>query len=213
MDDTDDKPAGADGPGSETPGETAGEDDTEAEHLRDVFVEATGTETATTDQEADRGSLLGDGDTGEEVTEIVAAMRDALGFETDLDDSALATAVERFYAGDDDAAIAAELDVPETAVVRARLDLHLLRDDDTDPEVLAAVEAGRETDADPEMVERAEGVARAHRRASRVSERFRAAFEERLTDADIEGRVIGDARADGLREAAEDINPELDLSF
>ncbi len=198
-------------------GPTAGEeetDDEETEHLRDVFVEATGTETATTGQHADRGSLLGDADADAAgVAGVVAEMRDALGFETDLDDRDLATVVERFYAGDDDAVIAAALDVPEAAVVRARLDLHLLRTDDADPELLAAVEAGREVDADPDALERAEGVARAHRRARRVSERFRTAFEERLTDADLEGRFIGDARADGLREAAEDINPEIDLSF
>lgn len=212
MDDSDDPPARTpDDSDPDGPEERAG--DAETEHLRDVFVEATGTETATTDQEADRGSLLEDGTVDGAVTGIVAEMRDTLGFETGLDDGTLATVVRRFHAGDDDADIAATVDVPETAVVRARFDLHLLRDDDTDPALLAAVEAGREVDADPGAVARAEGVARAHRRASRVSERFRAAFEERLTDADLEGRVIGDARADGLREAAEDINPEIDLSF
>jgi hypothetical protein len=198
--------------GEGTAGE--GEDPGETERLREVFVEATGTETATTGQQADRGSLLEDADADRAgVVEVVADMRDTLGFETDLDDGDLATVVERFYAGDDDPAIAAALGIPEPAVVRARLDLHLLRDGDTDPELLAAVEAGREVDADPDAVARAEGVARARRRASRVSERFRTAFEERLTDADLVGRVIGDARADGLREAAEDIDPELDLSF
>ncbi|MEF8888174.1 MAG: hypothetical protein V5A30_10235 [Haloarculaceae archaeon] len=188
--------------------------DEETEHLRDVFVEATGTETATTGQRADRGSLLEDAEADRAgVAAVVADMRETLGFETDLDDRGLATVVVGFYAGNDDAAIAAALDVPEPAVVRARLDLHLLREDDADPELLAAIAAGRDVDADPDALKRAEGVARAHRRARRVSERFRAAFEERLTDADLEGRVIGDARADGLREAAEDIDPELDLSF
>ncbi len=216
MDDADDPTADGTGdppPSTERPaGE--GDDPGETEHLRDVFVEATGTETATTGQRADRGSLLGDADADAAgVAAVVAEMRDALGFETDLDDGTLATVVERFYGGDDDAAIAAAIGVSEPAVVRARLDLHLLREDDADPELLAAIAAGRDVDADPDALERAEGVARAHRRARRVSERFRAAFEERLTDADLEGRVIGDARADGLREAAEDIDPELDLSF
>lgn len=226
MNEADDPTAGkTDDPGPEGTAETAGaaegegegegdtDADTDTEHLREVFVEATGTETATTDQHADRGSLLGDAADGDDVTTVVAEMRDTLGFETGLDDGTLATVVRRFHAGDDDADIAATVDVPETAVVRARFDLHLLRDDDTDPALLAAVEAGREVDADPEAVARAEGVARAHRRASRVSERFRAAFEERLTDADLAGRFIGDARAVGLREAAEDIDPEIDLSF
>lgn len=210
MDDPEDTgdqpPDGADGPAEEEdrPGET--------ERLREVFIEATGTETATTEQRADRGSLLEDGDAAG-ILDVVAEMRAALGFDTDLDDGALATVVERFYAGDDDAAIAAQLDATEPAVVRARTDLHLLREDDADPELLAAVAAGREVDADPAAVERAERVARAQRRARRTSERFRTAFEERLTDADLEGRVVGDARADGLREAAEDIDPELDLDF
>ena len=188
--------------------------DEETERLRDVFVEATGTEMATTEQHADRGSLLGDADADVAgVAAVVTEMRDALGFETDLDDRDLATVVVGFYAGNDDDAIAAALDVPETVVVRARMELHLLRAEDADPGLLAAVEAGHGVDADPEALERAEGVARAQRRARRVSERFRAAFEERLTDADLAGRVVGDARADGLREAAEDTDPELDLSF
>jgi len=200
--------------------------DEDTEQLREVFVEATGTETATTDQRADRGSLLSDdGDEREGLVAVVAGMREALGFETDLDDDDLATVVERFYAGDGDAAIATALGVDERTVVRARMDLHLLREGDADPELLAAVEAGHEVDADldvdadpdigadPDALTRAEGVARAQERARRVSERFRAAFEERLTDADLEGKVVGDARADGLREAAEDIDPELDLSF
>lgn len=211
MDDGDDPTAGKTG---EQVSKGAEETDPETEHLRDVFVETTGTETATTDQHADRGSLLEDADAARAgVAEVVAEMRASLGFETGLGDEDLATVVERFYAGDDDAVIAAALDVPEATVARARLDLHLLRADDADPELLAAVEAGREVDADPDALERAEGVARAHRRARRVSERFRAAFEERLTDADLEGRFTGDARADGLREAAEDIDPEIDLSF
>jgi hypothetical protein len=213
MDDPDDRedagdqPPGGAGGAAEDRGEPG-----ETERLREVFVEATGTETATTEQRADRGSLLEDGD-AEGVVGVVAGMRAALGFDTDLDDRALATVVERFYAGDDDAAIAAELDVPEAAVFRARTDLHLLREDDADPELLAAVAAGREVDADPGALERAERVARAQERVRRTSERFRTAFEERLTDADLEGRVVGDARADGLREAAEDIDPELDLDF
>lgn len=188
------------------------DDSAETDHLREVFVEATGTETTTTGQRADRGSLLDDANrTG--VADVVAEMRKALGFDTDLDDGELATVVERFYAGDDDDAIAAALGVDERTVVRARLDLHLLREGDADPELLAAVAAGRAVDADPDALACAERVARTQERARRTSERFRAAFEERLTDADLEGRVIGDARADGLREAAEDIDPELDLSF
>jgi hypothetical protein len=216
MDDADD--SAAEDPAPRERGAGEGDDPGETEHLRDVFVEATGTETATTGQRADRGSLLGDADRAG-VADVVAGMRETLGFETDLDDGDLATVVERFYAGDGDAAIAAALDVPEAAIFCARLDLHLLREADADPELLAAVEAGRDVDADPdidadpEALERAEGVARAQERARRVSERFRTAFEERLTDADLEGRVVGDARADGLREAAEDIDPELDLSF
>jgi len=209
MDDADDSAAD-----DQTTGESPS--DSETEHLRDVFVEATGAETATTGQRADRGSLLGENGTGADgagVADVVAGMRATLGFETDLEDGRLATVVERFYAGDDDAAIAVALGVDEPTVVRARMDLHLLREDDADPEVLAAVEAGQDVDAGPEAVERAEGVARAQHRARRTSERFRIAFEERLTDTDLAERVIGDARADGLREAAADINPELDLSF
>jgi hypothetical protein len=187
------------------------EADEETERLRDIFLETTGTETATTEQRADRGSLLG-GDAGG-VADVVAGMRGRYGFGTDLADDTLATVVRRFYDGADDEAIADELGVDAGAVRRARLDLHLLRDGDADPELLAAVRAGESPDADPGALERAREVARTQDRARGASERFRAAFEEILTDADLEGRVVGDARADGLREAAEDIDPEVDIDI
>jgi hypothetical protein len=202
--------------------------DEETERLRDIFREVTGEETATERQRADRGSLLDEADTGR-LREVVAGMRAELGFDTDLDDGTLAAVVERFYDGEDDAAIAAALGITEHETFRARTDLHLLRDGDADPQVLAAVREARRRQepaedepverggvlagADPEAVERAERVARAERRARRTSERFRTAFEELLTDADLRGPVIGDARADGLREAAEDIDPETDVDF
>jgi len=206
--DGDDAEAGTDAGGGEN-----GDPPERTEHLRDVFESVTGTDTATETQRGDRGSLLDQGGADGRLSGVVAEMRETLGFETALDDDALARVVRRFYEGADDAAIAADLGVGEATVRRARADLHLLRKGDADPGLVAALHAGDDPDADPTAVERAERVVRVHRRSRRVSERFRTAFEELLTDADIQGSLAADARADGLREAAADIEPDPDLDF
>jgi len=47
--------------------------------------------------------------------------------------------------------------------------------------------------------------------ARRTSYRFRTAFEEILTDADLSVRYTAAVREDGLEEATEDV--EVDISF
>jgi hypothetical protein len=200
--------------------------DDRTEHLRDVFREVTGEEVATEHQTARRGSLLQDDDT-EQLRDAVAEMREYFGFETDLDDATLCTVVELFYGGAADAAIADALGVDERTVFRARTDLHLLRDDDADPRLLAAVRQGADTGAraeadgpgtgdveasgDPDALERARQVAAAQSEASRVSDRFRLSFEDVLAAAGLRDHLTADARADGLREAAEDIETNLEM--
>jgi len=193
--------------------------DDRTEHLRDVFREVTGEETVTERQAARRGSLLRDDDT-DRLREAVVDMREYFGFETDLDDTALCTVVELFYGGAEDAAIADALGVESGAVFQARADLHLLRDDDADPRLLAAVSArsdlddeelSAELDADPGAVARARRIAAAQSEARRVSDRFRLAFEDVLAEAGLGEHLTADAQADGLREASEDIETALDL--
>ncbi|MFB6298070.1 MAG: conditioned medium-induced protein 4 [Salinirussus sp.] len=189
------------------------------DHLRDVFREVTGADAATERQADQRGSLLGDND-ADRLRAVVAEMRETVGFETDLDDDALVTVVELFHGGADDAAIADALGIDEATVFRARTDLHLLRDDDAEPRLVAAVRTGSDGPSvdeatppgvDPAVVERARQVATAQAGARRHSDRFRLAFEDALVEAGLDEQLAADARADGLREAAEDIETELDL--
>jgi len=200
--------------------------DDRTEHLRDVFRDVTGEETVTERQAASRGSLLQEDDT-DRLRDILADMREYFDFETHLDDTALCTVVELFYGGAGDAAIAEALDVDEETVFRARVDLHLLRDDDADPRLLAAVrrdadteacadadgpgDANARVDADPVALERARQVAAAQSEASRVSDRFRLTFEDVLAETGLDEHLTADARADGLREAAEDIETTLEI--
>jgi hypothetical protein len=66
-------------------------------------------------------------------------------------------------------------------------------------------------DADPVALERARQVAAAQSEASRVSDRFRLTFEDVLAEAGLDEHLTADARADGLREAAEDIETTLEI--
>ncbi|WP_251342190.1 conditioned medium-induced protein 4 [Haloplanus halophilus] len=168
--------------------------DDETAELRDIFLDATGEETVTERQAESRGSLV-DADDPEAVDarlrDLVRTMRERYDFETELRTDAYVRLIREFYDGDDDAALADALDVSTETVRRARLDCHLVRDADRANEDAAVRETERE--------------------ATRANDRFRDAFAELLTDADLEGRLASDSREDGLREAAEDI--ETDVSF
>ncbi|WP_434085387.1 helix-turn-helix transcriptional regulator [Natronomonas marina] len=103
------------------------------EELRDIFKDVADEDTVTETQEEPRGSLTAERASEERLVEIVERMRADHEFETALSDEELAGVVERFYEGDSDAAIADALDVSRRDVFRARMDLHLVRDRDTDP--------------------------------------------------------------------------------
>jgi hypothetical protein len=199
-------------------------DDKTAE-LRDIFIDATGSDTVTERQESARGSLTDESDVEASLHEVVAAMRDRYDFATDLDDDGLVAVARGFYAGRDDAAVAADLGVDEPEVRTARLDLHLVADADREAPfefgaLRALVREGTDADdaavaadlgVDEAAVARYRPVAAADVASTRANDRFRDAFTELLTDADLEVRHAADAREDGLRDATEDI--ETDVSF
>jgi hypothetical protein len=166
-------------------------DDKTAE-LRDIFLDATGEETVTERQAERRGSLVDVGDPAdvdEHLRDLVATMRERYDFETALAPDAYVRVIRGFYDGADDDALAEAVGVDRETVLRARLDCHLVRADDDDT---PAVEASRE-------------------RAVRANGRFRDAFAELLTDADLSDRLASDSREDGLREATEDIETDVSL--
>lgn len=213
--------------------------DEKTENLRDVFIDATGSDTVTERQEESRGSLVDRDEAAiaERVAELIAAMRERYEFETDLDDDEYERVVRGWFRddlgdlGDDaerdaaerDAAIAAELEVDADVVRDARLDLHLVDDTDRDapfeyPKLKRLLVEGRSArecatalDVDVATVERYVDVARADVESTRANDRFRDEFRDLLTDADIEESHASDAREDGLRDATEDIETDVFL--
>ncbi|MUW14684.1 hypothetical protein GJ633_08405 [Halorubrum sp. CBA1125] len=198
--------------------------------LRDIFLDATGSETVTERQADARGSLADRDEAAvdERLRELVAAMRERYGFSTDLDDAAYARVARGRFDDEDDAAIAAAIaDSVDAETVRdARLDLHLVRESDRvvddapfaydDLKRLTAagrsiVECAEELDADVDAVARHASVARADLTSTRTNDRFRDEFRALLTDAEIEESHAASAREDGLREATEDIETDVSL--
>jgi len=199
--------------------------DEKTEELRDIFVEVTDEKQVTESQAEERGSLVDadDADIEQRVLAVIDRMREQYDFRTDLDDEELCRVVEGFYDGADDEAIAADLDVDTETAFRARMDLHLVDDQDTafpfdlgtlrrergeepDADALAA-----QFDADTATVERALAVADTQDAIRRVSQRFQSEFEDAIPDAALAVELTAAAQEDGLEEATEDI--ETNTSF
>jgi len=205
--------------------------DEKTEELRDIFRSVADDDTVTESQADTHGSLASETDVEDRLRDTVATMRDRLDFRTDLDTDALTTVVRRFYAGDADADIADELSDdhgdasadPET-VRTARLDLHLVRDDDdaplalddvrdaaddpTDPALATVADA---LDADPADAEAALGVLRVRNEIQRVNDRYRAEFENALRDRELTERLTATVHEDGLDDATEGQDTDVEL--
>jgi len=198
--------------------------DEKTEDLRDIFVDVTGEETVTERQSEARGSLSLDPEAEDRLREAVVDMREALGFDTSLDTDELVVVVQGFYDDASDADIARELgdDSLAKTVARARVELHLLRDRDTDaPFDLDALREGLEEgtsvadlaerfDVSPSTVRRYRRVLEAQRERRRTNDRFRARFEDALGDA-VSERMTADVKEKGLEGATE--GQETNVSF
>ena len=197
--------------------------DEKTEALRDIFIDATGSETVTERQEASRGSIADDGTdaSDDELLAVLTRMRERFDFRSTLDDDELLTVLRGFFSGASDDAIAADVGETRAAVFTARMDLHLVTDDDhtsVDAAVRPLVRDGADldaclddVDADAELVERAYHVAVSEMAAARTNHRFSDEFSDLLTDDDISTRLATDARRDGLRDATEDIETNVSL--
>ena len=121
--------------------------DEKTAELRDLFVDATGSDSVTERQDAARGTLIDADEESVEATarDLVAAMRERYGFSTDLDDDAYVLVARGRFEEEADEAVAASLrealearddpavdpdTVDAETVRRARLDLHLVRESD-----------------------------------------------------------------------------------
>ena len=193
------------------------------EELRNIFKDISDEDTVTETQEDSRGSLTQERASEERLHEIIDRMQEDHKFESSLSDAKLATVVERFYDDATDTAIADELGISRRDIFRARLDLHLIRDRDTDaPFDLAALrdlldddrstgEIADDLDVSESTVRRYRRVVEAQNEARRVSDRFRSEFEDALLEAGMGEEFTDEMADDGLEEATE--GTETNVSF
>jgi hypothetical protein len=203
--------------------ERLGPMDDKTEELRDIFMDVSDSETVTESQSEGHGSLtdIDESAAADRLQATVARMRERYDFETDLEDEALVSLIQGFYAGHEDDALAEDLDVTPSAVVTARLDLHLLRDDDLEAAFDAAAfrrqvvgSDGPKSDAElANHFDIAASEAAHYRRvvetqaaARQVSYRFQAEFEDALAEAGLAIQLTSAVRETGLDEATEDID-------
>lgn len=199
--------------------------DDKTQELRDIFLDVSEDETVTESQEDTHGSLASDDEIDARLAETIDRMRENFEFQTDLDDDTLVTVVRAYYSGDSDEEIAAAVDADVSAsdVRTARLDLHLLRPEDTevDFDITAlreqleadtpAEEIAADLDIDEETVEEYRNVLRVRALIQRTNARYPIEFEDALQDTQIAERLTHDTREDGLEEATE--GQEVDVSF
>lgn len=199
--------------------------DDKTQELRDIFLDVSEDETVTESQEDTHGSLASDDEIDARIVETIDRMREDFDFQTDLADDALVTIVRAYYSGDSDEEIAAvvDTDVSENDIRTARLDLHLLRPEDTEVDFdITALrelleddapvdEITDELDIDEATVEEYREVLRVRAIIQRTNARYPIEFEDALQDTQIADRLTHDTREDGLEEATE--GQEVDVSF
>lgn len=193
--------------------------DEKTEELRDIFLSVSDEESVTESQSEDRGSLLTE--QGGDLWAVIEKLREKFGFELSLSDGQRERLVKEFYDGTDDDQLAATLDIDAETVFRARMELHLIREDepaldeetvkeirasDSEAEALAA-----EVGVSADEVRQCRAVLAARERSRRVSQRFRTAYEERLTDTELTDHLAADATEDGLDGATEGAETEVDF--
>ncbi|MFA9427514.1 conditioned medium-induced protein 4 [Natronorubrum sp. A-ect3] len=191
------------------------------EQLRDIFTDVTdGEETVTESQEDTRGSLERDErTTAERLENIVAQMRDRYEFETPLSDDDLITVAKAFYEDESDDEIAADIGVDADEIFEARLSLHLIDEADADEVDLAAIRDREEDNAtladeynvSEAKIRRYRRVAMAQDESRAANDRYRDEFDSILADADLSERMATDVREDGLEDATEGM--ETDVEF
>jgi hypothetical protein len=201
--------------------------DEKTEELRDIFEDVTGEETVTEEQEETPGSLAGgdEEDVDERLAAVVARMREEYEFRMDLTDREYARVARGHYEGEDDTEIADAVGIERREVTRARLDIHLVRDRDRDApfelkrlrELLTGDaptgEIADELDVSPSTVRRYRRVVETENEIRSVSARYRADFEDVLTDAGISHDMTSDMKEDGLEDATEGAEAESDMSL
>ncbi|WP_276299591.1 conditioned medium-induced protein 4 [Halorussus lipolyticus] len=199
--------------------------DEKTEELRDIFMDVTDESTVTEQQAETHGSLSSETEVDERLEDAVARMRDRYDFGTTLSDDELVTVVRGFYAGDSDAEIARNLGDASLGktVSRARIDLHLIRDSDTDAPFdmdelrdlldrdATTVECADELGVSESTVRRYRRVVETQQERRTVNDQFRDEFENVLRDRELSDRMTESVQEDGLDDATEGM--ETNVSF
>ena len=199
--------------------------DEKTEELRDIFMDVTDESTVTEQQEETYGSLSSEAEVDERLEDVVARMRDRYDFGTTLSNAELVTVVRGFYADDSDAEIARDLGDTSLGktVSRARIDLHLIRDSDTDAPFdmeelrdlldreTSTTDCADELDVSESTVRRYRRVVETQQERRTVNDRFREEFENVLHDGELADRMTEDIQEDGLDDATEGM--ETNVSF
>ncbi len=197
--------------------------DEKTAELRDIFVNVADEETVTESQEEARGSLTRSGNETDRLEAVIDAIRERYDVRSSLSTEDLMEVVKGFYDSDTDADIADALGVSPETVARARVDLHLVTDEDRDaPFDVEELRALREQeidvasiadqfDASETTIRRYLHVIDVDEERRLIADRFRAEFERILTDGDLGERLTDDVKQTGLADAAEDI--ETNVSF
>ena len=199
--------------------------DEKTEELRDIFMDVTDESTVTERQEETHGSLSSETEVDERLEDVVARMRDRYDFGTTLSDEELVTVVRGYYAGNSDAEIARELGDASLGktVSRARIDLHLIRDSDTDApfdlddlrdlldDGAATADCADELDVSESTVRRYRRVIETQQEKRTVNDRFTDEFENILRDRELSDRMTEEVQKDGLDDATEGM--ETNVSF
>lgn len=198
--------------------------DEKTAELRELFMDVTDEETVTERQAEPRGTLTDDSrSVNERLLDVIADIDEACTVTTPLSDEQQCRLVRMFYAGKDDETIATELDVTTEDVFLTRMEFHLIRDADTPSEETEVVirdlladgasqaTIANETSLSETTVERACEAIDAENRSRRFSYRFRTAFEEILTDADLNVQFTTDTHEDGLEDATDGAETNVEL--
>jgi hypothetical protein len=191
------------------------------EELRDIFTDVTdGEETVTEAQEDTRGSLEKDERTDRERLEsVVVQMEERYAFDGPFSTDDYIEIARGFYDGHPDAELADELDVDEADVFEARMSLHLIDDDDADQVDLVAIRDREEDDATlaeeydvtESQISRYRRVATAQDESRAANDRYRDEFDSILADAALSERMATDVREDGLDDATEGMETEVEF--
>lgn len=199
--------------------------DEKTEELRDLFLDVAEEETVTEPQEETPGSLTDERSVDERLTAVIERMIENYDFDTDWSVEEYRRLVRDFFEdeGENEGSLAGAFDADEEEVFRARMDLHLLREEDAEfpfelRELRERFDGGDspsdvadEFGVDEGTVRRARRVQRAREEARTANDRYRDEFEELVADGDLSNRLAHDAREDGLREATEGMENELEM--